>query len=239
MNNQSPIIVVGATSRLAIEICRIAVQSRPGQEFVLHSRPPLQRLERIAADLRTRRAGRITLEGPNAPTEKREFSLLLIAQGSLTEQDRVARDKEYLRKEWEANTTDILEWLEWGALWVENHGGDIAVITSVASDRAKKSNYTYGAAKAALDFALAGLRHRLHSHGHGKAGKVITIKPGPTRTPMTENIEKPLADPEKVARGIWTGIQKGRKVVYAPSHWRYIMGVIKQIPDAIWHRTNL
>jgi decaprenylphospho-beta-D-erythro-pentofuranosid-2-ulose 2-reductase len=240
MNPEDPIIVVGATSRLAIEVCRLAAQSNPGQTFILHARHPLERLERIAADLQAHGAGCVGLQGPNPPEEMwHGFSLLLICQGSLTSQEKASENKDYLRQEWEANTTEILEWMEWGAAQVEKHGGQIAVISSVASDRAKKSNYTYGAAKAALDFALAGLRHRLHGHG-----VVTTIKPGPTTSPMTDASPdatkgKPLADPKKVAACIWTGIQKKAKVVYAPSHWKYVMGVIGLIPDAIWHKTNL
>jgi len=114
----------------------------------------------------------------------------------------------------------------------------IAVIGSVAGDRGRRSNYVYGAAKAMVDCYLQGMRHRLGPEGV----QVVTIKPGPTDTPMTANYNQPgvrLADPEKVAKQIVEGIAARRSVIYAPGIWLWIMLIIRHIPEWIFRRMRL
>ena len=113
--------------------------------------------------------------------------------------------------------------------------GSVALIGSVAGDRGRRSNYVYGAAKGLVDRYAQGLQHRFSD---GKV-RVTIIKPGPTDTPMTAQLRAKgarLADPEKVAGDIVAGIQSGRRVVYTPSIWRWIMLVIQHIPSAIFGR---
>ena len=111
-------------------------------------------------------------------------------------------------------------------------GGRIAVITSVAGDRARRSNYIYGTAKGALALFVQGLRAKLHSTGV----RVLTIKPGPVATPMTAHMpgSAKFADPAAVACAIYQEIEHGRRdILYVPGRWRWIMTVIRLIPEGI------
>jgi short-subunit dehydrogenase len=108
--------------------------------------------------------------------------------------------------------------------------GCIAVISSVAGDRGRQSNYVYGAAKGAVTIFLQGLRNRLASKGVA----VVTIKPGMVDTPMTAHMRKSrlFASAETVGQGIYQAMVKRRDVVYMPGYWRYIMWIIKSIPES-------
>ena len=112
------------------------------------------------------------------------------------------------------------------------------MISSVAGDRGRQSNYIYGAAKGALTLFLSGLRNRLNPAGV----QVLTVKPGFVDTPMTAHLDKKgllWAKPEDIARSIWKGYEKGRNVVYAPIFWWVIMAIIKMIPESIFKRLKL
>ena len=113
----------------------------------------------------------------------------------------------------------------------------IAVISSVAGDRARASNYVYGSAKAMVTTFTSGLRQRLYKTGVS----VVTIKPGFVDTPMTPEFQKGLlwAKPEKVAMMIMKAIDKEKNEVYVPAFWWGIMAVIKVIPNKWFRRANL
>ena len=115
--------------------------------------------------------------------------------------------------------------------------GAIAVISSVAGDRGRQSNYVYGSAKALVSAFASGLRQRLAKCGVA----VVTIKPGFVDTPMTASFKKGAlwASPQKVAGDIVQGIDKGRAVVYTPGFWRAIMFVITHIPERIFVKLSL
>ena len=108
--------------------------------------------------------------------------------------------------------------------------GFIVGISSVAGDRGRKSNYTYGSAKAALTAYLSGLRNRLYdSQVH-----VMTVKPGFVATKMTVNMDLPeklTAQPEEVANDIYQAQQKGKNVLYTKWMWQWIMLIIRSIPE--------
>jgi len=113
----------------------------------------------------------------------------------------------------------------------------LVVISSVAGDRGRQSNYVYGSAKAAVSTFLQGLRNRLHPFGV----QVLTVKPGFVDTPMTADVPKgPLwARPETIARGIYGAIKHGRNVVYLPRFWSLFMFVLRRIPQALFKRPQL
>ena len=129
--------------------------------------------------------------------------------------------------------------MQFTANYFETQGfGKIAVISSVAGDRAKSSNYIYGTAKSAITTFCEGLRLRLYK----KNVHVLTIKPGFVDTPMTKklNISKLLlADPNKVANDIITGIDRNKNVIYTPWYWKYIMMFIYIIPFNLYKRMQL
>lgn len=119
----------------------------------------------------------------------------------------------------------------------EQNSGTIAVVSSVAGDRGRKSNYLYGSAKAGLSIFLEGLRYKLYEQGIN----VLTIKPGFVDSPMTADIKKGAlwATTGQVAKHIVKGISKNRSVIYVPPFWFYIMVVIKLIPAFIFRKLNI
>jgi decaprenylphospho-beta-D-erythro-pentofuranosid-2-ulose 2-reductase len=108
--------------------------------------------------------------------------------------------------------------------------GFIVGISSVAGDRGRKSNYVYGSAKASLTAYLSGLRNRLYD----AQVHVLTVKPGFVATKMTEGMDLPdklTAQPEEVASDIYKAQQKNRNVLYTKWIWKYVMLIIKMIPE--------
>jgi short-subunit dehydrogenase len=115
--------------------------------------------------------------------------------------------------------------------------GCVAAITSVAGDRGRRSNYVYGSSKGALSLFLQGLRSRLYPAGV----RVITIKPGPVQTPMTDHMANSarFADPEQVARDIIGALtRRSPDVLYTPKVWRYVMSAVRHIPEGIFKRLS-
>jgi decaprenylphospho-beta-D-erythro-pentofuranosid-2-ulose 2-reductase len=115
--------------------------------------------------------------------------------------------------------------------------GCIAVISSVAGDRGRQSNYLYGATKGGLNVFLQGLRNRLFRSGV----TVVTLKPGFVDTPMTARTPKNalFASPATAGRAIHRAIETGRDVAYIPAFWRLILLVVKSIPESIFKRLRL
>src|SRR6185369_6018781 len=115
--------------------------------------------------------------------------------------------------------------------------GTIAVITSVAGVRGRASNFVYGSAKSLVSTLLEGLRHRMH----GRGVAVVDIRPGFVDTPMTAAFPKgPLwAAPGRVARDIVRAVDRGAGVAYTPWFWRWIMLVVRHIPEPLFVRTKL
>lgn len=160
--------------------------------------------------------------------------------GYLGDQATAQRDFAEAKKIIDTNYTGAVSILEIIAADFEQRGaGTIIGISSVAGDRGRQSNYIYGSAKAALATYLSGLKNRLT-----KADvQVITVKPGFVRTKMTADLPLPApvtAQPEQVARDIFRAQQKnGDAVVYTLWMWRYIMFIIRSIPEPIFKRLSL
>ncbi len=119
----------------------------------------------------------------------------------------------------------------------ERKGGTVLGIGSVAGDRGRIGNYTYGAAKAGFHTYLSGLRNRLNRSG----GHVVTVKPGFVDTAMTWGIEGMflVASPEEIAKDLWTAHEKRKNTLYTPFFWRYIMAIIKSIPEPIFKKLSV
>ena len=116
-------------------------------------------------------------------------------------------------------------------------GGTVVGVGSVAGDRGRVGNYVYGAAKAGFHTYLSGLRNRLTRSG----GHVVTVKPGFVDTAMTWGIDGMflVAPPEKVAEDILNAVKKKRNVIYTPFFWRYIMLIIRSIPEPIFKKMSI
>nr|AYM52807.1 hypothetical protein [Myxococcus fulvus] len=115
--------------------------------------------------------------------------------------------------------------------------GTLVVISSVAGDRGRQSNYVYGTSKGALTVFLQGLRNRLAKSNVA----VVTVKPGFVDTPMTAHLPKNklFASPEKVARGLLSAADARKNEVYIPGIWAIIMLIIKSIPESVFKKLKL
>jgi short-subunit dehydrogenase len=164
---------------------------------------------------------------------------VLCAIGLMLDQEQSQYDWSIAETILNSNFFKLVPILNISASFFENQGcGLIIGISSVAGDRGRAANYTYGAAKAAFTAYLSGLRNRLYSKGV----RVITVKPGYVRTSMTEGLDLPArltSTPEQVANDIWRAVKKKKDVVYTKWMWRWIMFVIKAIPEFIFKRMNI
>jgi len=116
--------------------------------------------------------------------------------------------------------------------------GIIVGISSVAGERGRQSNYLYGSAKAGFTAYLSGLRNRLfHKNVH-----VLTVQPGFVYTRMTEGMPLPkllTSTPALVANTVFTAIRKKKNVIYVKWFWRWIMLIIKSIPEFMFKKLKL
>ncbi|MCW1933122.1 SDR family oxidoreductase [Pararhodobacter zhoushanensis] len=122
--------------------------------------------------------------------------------------------------------------------FADRNSGTLVGISSVAGDRGRASNYVYGSAKAGFTAFLSGLRNRLSR----TRVQVITVKPGFVATRMTEGMDlnpRLTAQPDEVARAIWTAQAKGRSVIYVRGIWRLVMTIIRLLPEAVFKKTSL
>ena len=116
--------------------------------------------------------------------------------------------------------------------------GTMIVLSSVAGERGRQSNFIYGSAKAALTAYLSGLRNYLFD----KKVHVITVKPGFMDTKMTEGL--PLnpaltASPKKAAEGIYKAFKNKKNVAYVLPIWAIVMLIIRNIPEFIFKKLKL
>jgi decaprenylphospho-beta-D-erythro-pentofuranosid-2-ulose 2-reductase len=123
-------------------------------------------------------------------------------------------------------------------LMADRPGACIIGISSVAGDRGRKKNYTYGSAKAGFTAFLSGLRNRFGSSGL----HVLTVKPGFVATRMTEGMALPpllTASPQQVASSIISAHRKKKDVLYVLGVWRGIMFIIRAIPERMFKSMDI
>jgi short-subunit dehydrogenase len=165
-----------------------------------------------------------------------DFDTVLLAYGSMHDQKLAATSIDVLTEELQVDLVSAAAIVTLFAADLERRrSGCIAAISSVAGDRGRRSNYVYGCAKGGLTLFLQGLRSRLYPAGV----RVITIKPGPVQTPMTDQLPKSVhfANPRRVGRDIARSLaRRSPDILYTPAIWRYIMLVVRLIPEAIFKR---
>jgi short-subunit dehydrogenase len=242
------ILIIGATSAIAEATTRIWAER--GDELFLVARNQ-GRLNVLTQDLKVRGSSAVNSYCMDANNFEEHLTMLdkafgmleqidvvLIAHGTLSNQKECEHSVELTMQEIKTNALSAIALLIHLANRFESQGsGVIAVISSVAGDRGRASNYVYGSAKAMVTTFTSGLRQRLYKSGVS----VVTIKPGFVDTPMTAEFKKGLlwAKPEKVAKGIVIALDKKNDEFYTPGFWWGIMKIIKFIPEAIFKRTQL
>jgi decaprenylphospho-beta-D-erythro-pentofuranosid-2-ulose 2-reductase len=243
------ILIVGATSAIATACARR--WATEGANLFLVARNG-ERLQQVADDLVARGAKRAAcfqldineverhaamLESCQAELGK--IDIVLVAPGTLPDQAQCQDSAEVAMREFNTNVTSIIGLLTPIANLIEaQRGGTIAVISSVAGDRGRPSNYLYGSAKAALSAFCEGLNARLFKAG----AHVVTIKPGFVATPMTQGLPLPgplVATADKVAGDITRAIEKKKDVLYTPWFWSLIMLIIRSVPKFLFKRASL
>lgn len=166
------------------------------------------------------------------------IDVALIAHGSLPDQRACEASVDLTLREIDVNGVSVVALATLlGQRFAQQGSGTLAVISSVAGDRGRQSNYVYGAAKGMVSLFLQGLRNRLAKQGV----HVLTIKPGFVDTPMTAALPKGAlwAQPDAIARGIVGAIDRKYDEVYLPGFWWLVMTIIKHIPERLFKRLSL
>lgn len=248
--NPEPVkmIVLGATSSIAMATMRL--YAKRGAHLYLVARSE-EKLSLVAADVQVRGAAAVhtcvvdldkTEYHPaflqDAHEKLQGIDVALIAYGVLGDQAAAEQDYRVAEQVMRTNFLSAVSLVTWLAnYFASRKSGTIAAISSVAGDRGRKTNYVYGTSKAALSVFLQGVRNRVDRLGVN----VITIKPGFVATPMTAHLPGGIlfATPEKIASGIARAIDRRRDVVYLPGFWRWIMAVLRAVPESVFKRLNV
>jgi short-subunit dehydrogenase len=241
-------IVIGATSSLAYVLCHQL--AKKGHHLLLVARNRKE-LERLRHDIHIRHGVEVSTMTSDLLLEELDISrymavffkkskpiegLYFLAgeMGDTGYQERPENIEEVTR----INYTNPAKLLAASAerLSEQEGGGTIIVVSSVAGERGRQSNYIYGSAKAALTAFSSGLRNKFFR----RQVHVLTVKPGFIDTPMTFGMNSPLiASRELVARTIIRAAAKKRDVIFVPWRWTVIMGIICHIPEWLFKRLGL
>lgn len=238
------VLIFGATSAVAAEVAALCAERGDRLHLVGRSALKLSQLgERCQQTHVTTQVADFSDLAHNEVVVQQAIEALggvdrvLIAHGDLG--DQLASERSFAEAEpiVRANFTSVVSLLIPLANHLENaRGGVLGVITSVAGERGRPRNFTYGAAKGALNVYLQGLRTRLYA----AEVSVTTIKLGPVDTPMTQGHPKHalFGKPQPVARAILHALDTRQAEVYVPWFWCLIMPIVKNTPEWVFQRLS-
>ncbi len=240
------VLLIGATSDIAKATAE-EYASR-GFDLILSARDK-DSLEKVSQDLRIRhqvRVATIVLDVLDIENHEKVLNSIeelpnisIVYVGYLGDQEVAQKEMSEAAKIINVNFTAIVSVCNFLANQYESKGeGELVVFSSVAGERGRQSNYLYGSAKAGLNAYLSGLRNRLSRTGV----HVMTVLPGFMATKMTEGLNLPgvlTAQPSEVAKSLVKAIDRRKNVVYIKWVWRYIMMIIKNIPEPIFKKLSL
>jgi len=241
------ILIIGANSAIAKHCSKIWFER--GDDLYLVARSE-QKLQKLILELNYINSSKIyfyhmdlnDLDSHSIMLDEAEavltnIDIILIAHGSLSDQKICEQNVDKTIREIKTNALSVVSLLTLIANRFEKKKeGTIAVLSSVAGDRGRASNYVYGSAKAMITEFMSGLRQRLHKSNIA----VITIKPGLVDTPMTAQFKKGFlwTDPATVAKKIVYAIDNKKEELYVPAFWWIVMKIIRTIPNIIFKRLN-
>ena len=242
----SYLLIIGAKSDIAKAVAR--EYAKNGYDLYLAARNS-QQLDEFSYDITIRYAGKVTCVDLDLldfdshqkfydDLSEKPFGVICIA-GYMVDQKKAEVDFKETQQMIDTNYTGAVSLLNIIANDFEKRtNGFIVGVSSVAGDRGRKTNYIYGSSKAAFSTYLSGLRNRLS----GSNIHVMDVKPGFVNTKMTEGLELPeklTAQPEEVSRDIFNAQQKNKNVLYTKWMWKYIMLIIKHIPEFIFKKMSI
>lgn len=245
------IVIVGATSSIA-EHCARFWAEEDQYDFILLGRNE-EKLKIVKNDLQVRQPTSTInfyiasfFNADEIDTLAREIckttiNIVLIAQGALIEQESCEENLNHITQSVNINALSPVLYAEafYKYLYQESDA-TIAIFSSVAGERGRKSNYVYGAAKSLVTRYIEGMQHR-NAIDKGKLS-ICLIKPGPTESAMTIHLKEQgvaLASTKKVAKDIIDGIKDKRRIIYTPRKWILIMLIIKIIPFFLFKKMNI
>lgn len=242
----SHVLILGAKSDIARALAHVYAAN--GYDLYLAARKPAELAEDLQ-DLRIRyqvEVSALAFDAVDFDSHAAFFTqldpkpeIVICVFGVMYEQQLAQQDWNLAYNTLSVNYTGAVSILEIVAKEMESKGkGTIIGVSSVAGDRGRASNYLYGSAKAGFTAYLSGLRNRL-----AKAGvHVLTVKPGFVRTAMTAHLPLPApltAEPQQVAKDIFRAAKNQKNELYTLWMWRYIMLIIKNIPEFIFKKMKL
>jgi len=242
----SYVLIIGAKSDIAKATAR--EYAKNGYDLYLAARNS-EELEEFAKDVITRTQKTVKLLELDILNYKSHQAFydnldekplgVISAIGYLGEQEKAQSDFDEAQQIMDTNYTGVVSLFNIIADDFEKkRSGFMVGISSVAGDRGRKSNYIYGSAKAALTAYLSGLRNRLYD----AQVHVLTVKPGFVATKMTEDMDLPeklTAQPEEVAEDIYKAQQKGKSVLYTKWMWKWVMLIIRNIPEFLFKKMSI
>jgi decaprenylphospho-beta-D-erythro-pentofuranosid-2-ulose 2-reductase len=249
VGNVQSLLVLGGTSEIALATARRLVEGRT-RRVVLAVRDP-EGATAAAEELRRRGAAEVELvrfdaldfDSHGALVDevfdtRGDIDLALVGWGTLGDQQRAAHDRAAAVEQAQVNYTGVVSVSVPLAERMRRQGhGTIVYLSSVAGERARRSNFVYGSAKAAMDAFAQGLGDALADG----AVRVMVVRPGFVRTKMTRGLDPaPLSvDADAVADAILKGLRRGAHTVYAPAPLRVVMSVLRHLPRPIFRRLDL
>ena len=249
LGSSQSILVLGGGSDIARATC-IALARRRNARIVLAARKP-ESLDASVAAIRAAGASSVetvafdatdfgTHEAFAAAMFERycDFDVVLVTFGVLGDQARAELDPAAALEIVETNYTGVVSVTVpiVQRLVAQGHGA-IVLLSSVAGERARKSNFVYGSSKAGIDAYYQGLADSLA----GTGVQVLVVRPGFVVSKMTEGMSPaPLSTtPEAVAAAIARGLERGSTTVWAPPVMRLVMAGLRHLPRPVFRRLEL
>lgn len=241
------LLVLGGTSDIALATARRLVARRTRTVWLAGRPSPA--LEAAAGELRSLGADARTIAFDALSPETHEESLgkifaegdidmVLLAFGVLGDQDRDETDPSAAVRVVQTNYTGAVSSSLVCAQALRRQGhGSLVVMSSVAGERARRSNFLYGSSKAGLDTFAQGLGDSLH----GSGVHVMVVRPGFVRTKMTAGMkEAPLSTtPEAVASAVVLGLRRRAGTIWVPGTLRVVMSALRHLPRPLFRRLPL
>jgi hypothetical protein len=240
------LLLLGAGSDIACSLARKFASAGYEIQLAARNASRLQPLRqdiairyKVACSLHEFDAARPDTHAPFFSSLPVQPDITISVFGYLGEQEKAESDWSECERILSVNYTGAVSILNVVAdAYVAQTNGIIVGISSVAGERGRQSNYFYGSAKAGFTAYLSGLRNRLYPKGV----HVLTVKPGFVATKMTENMDLPplvTAQPDAVATAIFNAVRKKKDVLYVKWMWRWIMFLIKCIPESVFKKMKL